>query len=92
MSPFSSIHEVHEIRWFSYYKAIETIYKTLDSLLTYMADATLSDVNATGLDKKMRTYKCLFTVHAMDILPILTELCLVFQNNIGYSFGRCMCQ
>ncbi|XP_060078766.1 zinc finger protein 862-like [Ylistrum balloti] len=49
--------EVHSVRWLSFYNALETVHRTLDSLLTYFAETVNSkDPKAAGLKKKF----CLF--------------------------------
>ena len=43
-SPQLKYKEVHSVQWLSFYGALKTVYRTLDALLTYLAQA------ATGLD------------------------------------------
>ncbi len=38
--PVSKYTKVHEVRWFSYYRAIETLYRTTNSLLTFLAETS----------------------------------------------------
>ena len=46
--------EVHSVRWLSFYGAPETVYCTLNALLTYLAQAAIAhkDTKALGLKKK----------------------------------------
>lgn len=52
-SPQLRIKEVHAVRWLSFYNALEVIYRTLDPLLTYIAEAAESDAKAKYLKKKV---------------------------------------
>lgn len=72
--------EVHEVRWLSIYKAVETVYRCLDSLLSLFS--TEKDPKAKGYSKKLGNTDFISTTYMlMDILPIITELCLVFQKS-----------
>lgn len=52
-SPCIKYKEVHSVRWLSFYIALEAVYRTLDSLLTYLAEANpQKDPKAAGLKKK----------------------------------------
>lgn len=63
----------------SIYLAIQTIYKTLDSLITFFA--TDKDAKSKGWNKKLIQHDFIATTYMMmDVLPIVTELCLVFQK------------
>ena len=42
--PILQYTEVHEVRWLSFYKAVETIYRTLSSLLTFLARRKMQKV------------------------------------------------
>ena len=47
--------EVYSVRWLSFYKALETVYRTLEPLLTYLCDSNRrQDAKASGLRKKVR--------------------------------------
>ena len=49
--PCLRIKEIHSLRWLSYYNALTTVCRILDSLLTYLAElhATGKDPKASGL-------------------------------------------
>ena len=77
--PALKVKEVHEVRLMSIYKAVETFYKCLDSLLSVFS--TDKDAKAKGYSKKLGNSDFIATTYTlMDILPIITELCLVFQK------------
>ena len=46
------IREVHGVRWLSFFEALQVVFRTLDSLLTYLQENT--DPKALGLKKKVR--------------------------------------
>ncbi|XP_077988181.1 zinc finger protein 862-like [Glandiceps talaboti] len=78
--PCLKYKEVHEVRWFSFYSALETIYRTYGSLVTYFEAQTEKLPTAKGLAKTMRQYEFVATTHLlMDVIPILTHLSMVFQ-------------
>ena len=78
--PTLKVKEVHEVRWLSIYKAVETVYRCLDSLLSLFS--TEKDPKAKGYSKKLGNTDFISTTYMlMDILPIITELCLVFQKS-----------
>jgi hypothetical protein len=53
-SPQLKIKEVHSVRWLSFYSALDTVYRCLDPLLTYLCHADRSkDPKAQGLKKKV---------------------------------------
>ena len=48
--PVLKVKEVHQVRWMSVFLAVETVYKTLDSLITLFTDD--KDAKAKGYGKK----------------------------------------
>ncbi len=73
--------EVHSVRWMSFYLALEAVFKSLDSLLVYLAEATLKDPKAMGLKKKIATVSFIsMTYLLMDIIPIVTKLNMFLQK------------
>ena len=73
------VKEVHQVRWMSVFLAVETVYKTLDSLITLFTDD--KDAKAKGYGKKMIQHDFIATTYLlMDVWPVVTELCLVFQK------------
>ena len=78
--PKLKIKEVHEVRWFSVYLAVQTVYKCLDSLITFFSTDT--DAKAKGYGKKLIQQDFIASTYMlMDVLPIVSELCLVFQKS-----------
>ncbi|KAH3701651.1 hypothetical protein DPMN_076641 [Dreissena polymorpha] len=53
--PCLTIKEIHSVRWLSYFNALTTVFRTLDSILTYLAElhSTGKDLRASGLKKKV---------------------------------------
>ena len=49
--PELKIREVHGVRWLSLYEALEVVFRSLDSLLTYFQEN--DDAKAIGLKKKV---------------------------------------
>lgn len=61
------------------YQAVEAIYRCFDSLLTYFAGQ--KDAAAQGYGKKIVQLDFVYTTYMlMDVLPIITKLCLLFQK------------
>ena len=77
--PSLKYREVHEVRWLSFYQALEAIYRTLDSLITYLSSS--SDAAAIGLKKRVAQELFISITYAMmDILQPIMRLCLIFQK------------
>ena len=75
------IKEVHSVRWFSFYNALYAIYHSWGALVTYFASHAESDAKAKGFLKKITEYEFIGITHfLMDIIPITTQLNLVFQK------------
>lgn len=80
-SPTLRYKEIHEVRWLSFYEALEAVYRTLDALITYFnsRDAP-NDLKSKGLLKKLATTQFFYiTYMLMDTMSIVTRLCLAFQ-------------
>ena len=78
--PVLKYREVHQVRWLSFCAALEAIYRTLDSLITYFTSRE-NDAKAVGLKKK--TAQALFIHIAygmMDWLQPIMKLNLFFQE------------
>lgn len=46
--------EVHRVRWLSFYSALETVYRTINALLAYLAEVdTSKDLKAAHLQSKV---------------------------------------
>ncbi|XP_020625528.1 uncharacterized protein LOC110062925 [Orbicella faveolata] len=75
------IKEVHSVRWFSFYNALYAIYHSWGALVTYFASHAKSDAKAKGFVKKITEYEFIGITHFLiDIIPITTQLNLVFQK------------
>ncbi|XP_062573421.1 zinc finger protein 862-like [Saccostrea cucullata] len=81
--PMLKYKEIHAVRWLSFYDGLETIYKTLDPLLTYLHNREAKkDPKAKGLLKQMATTQFIYITYLMmDVLPIVMRLCLTFQKD-----------
>lgn len=83
------IKEVHSVRWFAFYSALQAIFHTWSSLVTYFEQE--QQVEKGGVAKGIHTQITQFefvavTYLLMDIIPILTNLSLSFQKeNIDIS-------
>ena len=51
-SPQLKIKEMHSVRWFAFYSALETVYRSWDALVTYFANHK-NDAKAVGFLKKL---------------------------------------
>ncbi|XP_048236880.1 zinc finger protein 862-like [Haliotis rufescens] len=77
--PTLKCREVHQVRWLSFFQALEAIYRTLDSLLSYFS--TASDAKAQGLKKKIgQDFFISITYALMDILQPIMKMTLFFQR------------
>ena len=77
--PTLKVKEVHQVRWMSVFIAVQTIYTTLDSLITYFTQD--KDAKGKGYQKKMTQHDFIATTYLlMDVLPVVSQLCLMFQK------------
>lgn len=77
--PQIKLKEVYDIRWFSFYGALESLYRTWSSLLAFMGSQ--KDPKAIGFEKTLKEFKFVATISLlMDVIPLLTFLSLVFQR------------
>jgi len=62
--------------------AVQTIYKTLDSLITYLHNTQDKDAKGKGYQgKKMIQHAFIATTYLlMDVLPAVSQLCVMFQK------------
>ena len=73
------IKEVHGVRWLSFFEALDVVFRSLDSLLTFFQES--SDAKAVGLRKKIGSTKFIsITYLLMDIIPIVTKLSQFLQK------------
>jgi hypothetical protein len=54
--PTLTYKEIHSVRWLSYFNALTTVYRTTDSLLSYLAEVGTDDPKANGLKKKVELF------------------------------------
>ena len=82
--PTLQYKELHSVRWFSMYSALETVYRTWGSLATYFETEMeqANDSTAKGFFKKMTSFVFIAVTHLlMDIIPKVTQLSLFFQKD-----------
>ena len=82
--PEIRIKEVYSVRWFSFYNALEAVFKSWEPLMIMLEQSKeQSDKTgkSQGLHKMMGTFEFLATLHLlMDVIPTLTHLNMVFQK------------
>lgn len=66
----------------SFFEALQAVYRTIDPLISYFHNRIAAkDPKAKGLLKYMASRSFLFiTFLMMDVIPIISRLCLVFQK------------
>ena len=79
--PVLKYKEIHAVRWLSCYEAVEAVYRTLDPLISYFHQRKASkDPKAKGLLKAMASTQFIYITYLlMDVLPIVSRLCLQLQ-------------
>ena len=79
--PVLKYKEIHAVRWLSCYEAMEAVYRTLDPLISYFHQRKASkDPKAMGLLKAMASTQFIYLTYLlMDVLPIVSRLCLQLQ-------------
>ncbi|XP_061170873.1 zinc finger protein 862-like [Saccostrea echinata] len=80
--PCLTIKEINSVRWLSYFSALSTVQRTVDSLLTYLAEADGNkDAKAAGLRKKIASESFIsITYMMMDAMAPVTILSQFFQT------------
>jgi len=82
--PVLTYKELHSVRWLSYYNALQSVHRTIDSLLSYFTDVTQDvskDPKANGLKKKIGTVKFIsITALMMDAMAPVTILSQFLQT------------
>ncbi|XP_060568155.1 zinc finger protein 862-like [Ruditapes philippinarum] len=76
--------ELHSVRWFSMYAALEAVYRTWGSLATYFESEMESknDSVAKGFFKKITTFTFIACTYLlMDIIPKVTQLSMFLQKD-----------
>ena len=79
--PTLTIKEIHSVRWLSYFNALTAVFRTIDSLVTYLAELSVKDPKGNGLKKKIATdqFICI-TYMMMDTMAPMTILSQFFQT------------
>ena len=77
------IKEVHSVRWFAFYSALEAVYHSWGALVTYFEQEKQSEKGgaAKGLHSQLTQFEFVGVTHLlMDIIPVVTKLSLSFQK------------
>ena len=79
-SPKLKVKEMHAVRWFAFYSALETVFRSWDALVTYFVNHR-NDAKAVGFLKKLTQVQNVATMYyLMDVIPWLTQLNQIFQK------------
>ncbi|XP_062579300.1 zinc finger protein 862-like [Saccostrea cucullata] len=80
--PTLRYREIHAVRWMSFLEALQAVYRTIDPLITYLHNCIAAkDPKAKGLLKYTSSRTFLFITYLMmDVIPIVSRLCLAFQK------------
>ena len=79
--PEVKIKEVHEVRWFACYSALNAIYLSWKALVVYFKDIKKPNEKEKTLLKDLTDVKFIGTMHTlMDIIPAFTQLNIIFQK------------
>ena len=80
--PTLKYKEIHAVRWLSFYEALAAVYRTIDPLITYLHQRSAKkDPKAKGLLKKLASEEHIYITYLlMDVMPIVSKLCLTFQK------------
>ena len=79
-SPKLKIKEMHSVRWFAFYSALENVYRSWDAIVTYFANHK-NDAKAVGFLKKITQVENVETMYyLMDIIPWVTQLKSIFRK------------
>ena len=74
------VREAHSVRWLSFFMALETVYRTIDSLITFQS-RPVTDAKAAGLKKKVGQELFLRILYGlMDWLQPVMALSQFFQT------------
>ena len=84
IEPVLKVREIHEIRWLAVYQAVEMVYRSLDSLLTFFRNETFG--KGKGFYNKLIQHDFVGATYLlMDVMSIISKLCLVFQKDLDVS-------
>lgn len=83
--PCLTIKEIHSVRGLSYFNALTTVFRTLDSVLTYLAElhSTGKDPKASGLKKKVKLDLCVADL--MKVKAMESPHCKLLQEHLQPS-------
>lgn len=79
------IKEIHAVRWFAFYSALEAVFHCWGSLVTYFEQEKRAEKGGTakGLHLALTQFEFVTVTYLlMDIIPILTKLSLTFQKEM----------
>ena len=89
------IKEVHSVRWFAFYSALEAVFHTWSSLVTFFEQEKQAEKGGTakGIHSQLTQFEFVgVTYLLMDIMPVLTKLRLSFQKkDIDISVVQPLC-
>lgn len=81
-SPKLKVKEMRAVRWFAFYSALETVFRSWDALVTYFANHR-NDAKAVAFLKKLTQVQNVATMYyLMDVIPWLTQLNQIFQKEV----------
>ena len=78
--------DIPQVKWLSFYKALEIFYFTWDSLVTFFQQEVAQGLDKDGTIKpyigKLTEYGYVATIHMfLDVLPVhVMQLTLIFQK------------
>ncbi|KAJ8303761.1 hypothetical protein KUTeg_018684 [Tegillarca granosa] len=77
------IKEIHSVGWFAFFSALEAVFHTWGSLVTYFEQEKQCEKGGTakGIHTQLVQFEFVAVTYLlMDIMPILTKLSLSFQK------------
>ncbi|KAJ8381380.1 hypothetical protein SKAU_G00021580 [Synaphobranchus kaupii] len=78
-APQLKMKEVHSVRWFSFYAALKALYRCWEPLAVMLEQQ--EEPKGKGILKNVASFKFLGAMSMlMDVIPVLTQLNLVFQK------------
>ena len=74
--------EMHAVRWFAFYSALEYVYRSWGALVTCFVNHSYdAGSKAAGVFKKLTQVENVATMYyLMDVIPWLTQLNQIFQK------------
>ena len=78
-APQLHFKDVHEVRWFAFYDALQTLYQSWEPLAVHLEQ--VKDDKGQGILKWLKHFSFLAVLNMlMDVIPLLTQFNLVFQK------------